>query len=271
MKCFFQNDKGFSLIEVMIALIITGVVTTSIMKLYITQHENYMTQDDITTIQQNARASIDELSRQIRMAGYDLPLGLQAIYASNTDPDTITILYHSAGCETSLTAPMANTLSPLVCNSDVSCFFDNQHVYIYDADSAEGEWFQLSTVDEGTFTLNHSTASLSRAYATNSIVIALTKVKFYVDNTTDVDHPKLMIQVQGQNPVIYADDIYDLQIEYGMKNGMIESVPSIPENVREVNITLASRSFKPVLDDSGVETYRERSFSTSVYLRNIGI
>ncbi len=64
-----KKDWGFSLVEVMIALLLSAVVTTAAFKAYVDQHKNYLIQDDITNIQQNARASLDELSRQIRMAG----------------------------------------------------------------------------------------------------------------------------------------------------------------------------------------------------------
>ena len=139
MKKNILNENGVSIIEMLIALLMVGVVTTSIFKLYITQHESYLVQDDITNIQQNARASIDELSRQIRMAGYDLPLGIQAIYAQNTNPDTITLVYHSSGCDTYLSSPMPQPSAELKCGSDVSCFYDGQWVFIYDADSAKGQ------------------------------------------------------------------------------------------------------------------------------------
>ena len=63
------SQKGTSFIEIMIALAIMGVITMSVFKTYIDQHKNYQTQDDITTIQQNVRASIDEISRSFRSSG----------------------------------------------------------------------------------------------------------------------------------------------------------------------------------------------------------
>lgn len=268
-----KSQRGTSFLEVMIALFIMGVITTAIFQLYITQHKNYMTQDDITNIQQNARASIDELSRHIRMAGYDLPLGLPAIVAADTDPDTITITYENGNCDTYLTAKMPEPSAELKCATDVSCFYDGQWVYIFDPNSGGGEWFEITHVQVAAKHLQHNTMSLSKAYDKDAIVMVLTQIKFFVDNTTDPNHPNLMIQLAGQPPQVYADNITDLQFQYRMKNGMILDVPTLVDDIREVLITVTGRSNTPDVELADVvgDGYRHRTFSTSVYLRNVGL
>jgi prepilin-type N-terminal cleavage/methylation domain-containing protein len=268
-----KSQRGTTFLEVMIALTIMGVVTTAIFKLYITQHKNYMTQDDITTIQQNVRASIDELSRHIRMAGYDLPLGLPSITAANTDPDTITITYLSNGCDTYLSAAMPQPSAELKCATDVSCFYDGQWVFIYDPDSAVGEWFVISHVQEAALHLQHNTMTLSRKYQANALILAMTQITFFVDNTTDPNHPNLMIQLMGQTPQVFAEDITDLQFQYSMKNGAVVDVPTVIDNIREISIFVTGRSHNPDLElaEELEDQYRRRAFSTSVYLRNVGI
>lgn len=268
-----RSQRGTTFLEVMIALAIMGLVTTAIFKLYITQHKNYMTQDDITTIQQNVRASIDELSRHIRMAGYDLPLGLPSITASNTNPDTITITYLFNGCDTYLASAMPQPSAELKCATDVSCFYDGQWVYIYDPDSAVGEWFEITQVQVAAKHLQHNTMTLSRKYQANALVLAMTQIKFFVDNATDPNHPNFMIQLMGQNPQVFAEDITDLQFQYHMKNGTIVDVPTVIDNIREVSIFVTGRSHNPDVElaEELVDQYRRRAFSTTVYLRNVGI
>ena len=113
--------------------------------------------------------------------------------------------------------------------------------------------------------------TLSRKYDANALLLALTRVKYYIDNTTDPDHPKLMVQPMGKDPMVYAENISDLQFNYVMKNGAIETEPVLTENIREVMIDVTAHSNQPERDDNGEEHFRNRSFSTSVYLRNIGI
>ncbi len=266
-----HSQRGVTFLEVIIALVLMGVITAGIFRLYITQHSNFVIQDDITDIQQNARASIDELSRNIRMAGYDLPLGLAAIEAYNADPDTIAVLYHHSGCDTYLSDPMPLPSAELKCGTDISCFYSGQVVFIYDPHLAAGEWFEISEVQAAAFHLQHRESQLSRTYDADALVLAMERLKYFVDNTTDPDHPKLMVQAQGRAPQVFAENISDLQFRYRMKNGVVVDEPTVPENVREVMIEVTGRSNVPQHYAEGRTSYRQRSFTTSVFLRNVGI
>jgi hypothetical protein len=79
-----------------------------------------------------------------------------------------------------------------------------------------------------------------------------------------------MVQLVGQPPQVYAEDITDLQFRYKLLSGVIDDEPVIVDNVCEVMIAVTGRSFNPDPDNSN-DPYRQRSFATSVYLRNVGI
>ncbi len=263
-----RSRRGASLLELLIALAMTGIITVAIFKTYATQHQNYLVQEDITDIQQNARASIEELARHIRMGGYDLPDGLSAITPSNTNPDTITITYRMNSCDTYLSAPMPQPSAELKCATDVSCFSDGDWVYIFEPDSGGGEWFEISHVQPAALHIQHNTMALSKKYGADAIVVSMQQVKFYVDTTTDADHPTLMIKLPGKSAQIFADNISDLQFDYRLKNDSVYAQPVVLDNIREVMISVTGRSniADPDNDDN---PYRERTFTTSVYLRNI--
>ncbi len=262
------SRRGFSLIEVMIALTLTGIIIVGIMKLYVVQHQNYIVQDDVSTIQQNARASIDELTRQIRMAGYDLPQGIDPVVASNTNPDTITITYCADGCDTYLASAMPQPSSELKCATDVSCFEDGQWVYIFHPDSGGGEWFEITAVQAAAKHLQHNTMVLSQKYDADAIIIALNQAKFFVDNTTDPSHPSLMVQMPGRTPQLYAENISDLQFRYRLTNGNIVDVPVLVDDVCEILISVTGRS-SHVDYENPENGYRIRTYRSSVNLRNI--
>ena len=268
------NQCGTTFLEVMVALAIMGVITAATFKLYISSHKNYMVQNEVANVQQSARASLDELTRQIRMAGYDLPLGLAAIQASNTDPDTITLCYRATNCDTYLASAMPQPSAELKCATDVSCFYDGQWVYIFEPDSGGGEWFEITEVQTVAKYLQHNTMNLSKSYSQNAIIMVINEVKFYIDETTDQNNPTLMIKLPGHNPLLYADNITDLQLKYRMNNGVLLNTILIPDDVREVQINLTGRSMNEDVDltDLGEgDGYRRRTFSTSVFLRNVGI
>lgn len=61
---------GFTLVEILIALLLGGAVMAAIMSSFHVQHRTYLAQDEVVIMQQNARLAMDMLARDIRMAGY---------------------------------------------------------------------------------------------------------------------------------------------------------------------------------------------------------
>jgi hypothetical protein len=269
-KHIWKNNQGVSLMETMVALFMTGVVAASLFGVYINQHKNWMIQEEITDKQQNARAAIDELTRQIRMAGYDIPMGLNAIEAFNTNPDTIIITYSEAGCAVPVEEDMIQPSDELHCNGhDISCFHDGQWVYIMDPDSGAGEFFEITQVETASSYIQHNTMALSTCYRAGSVIKSIQQIKYYID-WTDSTQPNMMMQLPGKEPQVYAENIEDLQFRFRMKNGMIVDVPSISNEVREVLIGLVGRTSKEDPDFPN-DPYRRTAFASSVNVRNLDI
>jgi type IV pilus assembly protein PilW len=65
------RENGFTLIELLIAMAITGIVTAAIYAAFHSQQKSYLVQEDVADIQQNLRAGMDLMAREIRMAGFD--------------------------------------------------------------------------------------------------------------------------------------------------------------------------------------------------------
>lgn len=263
-----KNNTGISLIEMLVGLFLASLVTVSVFEVYINQHKNWMIQEDVIEIQQNGRAAIDELSSQLRMAGHELPLGIEAIEAYDTNPDTIIINFSSSGCSAPIEHSMPLPSSELRCDGhDISCFSAGQFAYIFHPDSGGGEFFQISLVQTGSSHIQHNKWPLSKTYDKNAIIISLNRYKYYIDYSDSL-HPNLMLELPGQEPQVYAENIEDLQFRYTMKGGAIVNVPPAAADVREIHINLTSRSDKPDID-FGHNPYRRRTYATKVNLRNL--
>jgi prepilin-type N-terminal cleavage/methylation domain-containing protein len=65
------NAKGITLIELLIALVIFGMVVAGIYRLFIAQSKAYTVQDQIVDVQQNIRSAMEILLKDLRMAGCD--------------------------------------------------------------------------------------------------------------------------------------------------------------------------------------------------------
>ena len=67
-----SSDKGITLIELMVAMAVAGIVLMAIYSAYHTQSTIYKTQNVELNMQQNLRGALYLLEREIRMAGYDM-------------------------------------------------------------------------------------------------------------------------------------------------------------------------------------------------------
>ncbi|OGQ85857.1 MAG: hypothetical protein A2512_09865 [Deltaproteobacteria bacterium RIFOXYD12_FULL_56_24] len=66
-----KNKRGFTLVELMVVVAVSGLVVIAIMGAYKTQKRIMNVQDVVSDIQQNVRTSVFTLTQDIRMAGYD--------------------------------------------------------------------------------------------------------------------------------------------------------------------------------------------------------
>lgn len=68
-----KKDRGFTMIELMVAMSIASVVAMSGFALFSQSNWSYQVQENVGEAQQNARVAIDRISRDIRTAGFGLP------------------------------------------------------------------------------------------------------------------------------------------------------------------------------------------------------
>ena len=77
-----NREHGFTLTELLIAMAISGIVLGSLAGTFIILRKSFEVQEQITEMVQTARASIDMITREVRMAGYD-PTGEIAMQRSD--------------------------------------------------------------------------------------------------------------------------------------------------------------------------------------------
>ncbi len=66
-----MKNKGFSLIEVLIAMAIFGIMLTALTAFFISQNRQYVVQSEIIAMQDNARAAMDLVVRMLRNSDSD--------------------------------------------------------------------------------------------------------------------------------------------------------------------------------------------------------
>jgi len=69
-QTFWKKTAGVTLIELLLALVISTILTAAIYRSFIGQHRMYYVQQEVADMQQNARVAVNRMLREIRMAGF---------------------------------------------------------------------------------------------------------------------------------------------------------------------------------------------------------
>lgn len=67
-----RNSGGFTITELLISLFITGLLATAGFQFYIQMHNSTLSQEQVSEMQQSSRASMQEMAKVLRMAGWKL-------------------------------------------------------------------------------------------------------------------------------------------------------------------------------------------------------
>jgi len=65
------NQRGVTLIELLVALVITSFLMAGVYQVVVRQGRVYSAQEQVVDVQQSVRVAMDHMVRDIRMAGYD--------------------------------------------------------------------------------------------------------------------------------------------------------------------------------------------------------
>jgi prepilin-type N-terminal cleavage/methylation domain-containing protein len=85
------SDKGFTLVELLIAMAIVGIVLTGMYELFVTSNRIYLAQNAIVEMQADSRAAMDFMVRELRLTCNKLPPACTppTIFTTTATNDTI--------------------------------------------------------------------------------------------------------------------------------------------------------------------------------------
>jgi type IV pilus assembly protein PilW len=313
-------EAGFTLVEVMTAMVILGIVATAAYATFQFQHASFTVQNRVAEAQQNLRSTLEIMSRDIRMAGYGIPQAVNVppgllpgadntirnIRTLNrtTGPDEIYILYmydmDSSLPPTDAPGGMGIYANSLTVSS-VSGFWKGDLILV--SDGANADMFEV-TQPPSAPTLNFDVGGSANLY--NSLgshtpfpgygagVTTVSKARFvrYFIDTTDPDHPTLMLDMMTGAAQPLADDIEDMQVQYGLDTDgdlVVDNVVNSPTagqipQIKDVRLFLSARTrmqergwqdARPALADRAAgptDSYRRRAIENGIVidLRNSG-
>jgi prepilin-type N-terminal cleavage/methylation domain-containing protein len=288
------HKQGFTLIELMIGVGISGVLLAAVYGIFISQHRSWVNQNQISDTQQNARIAMEFLSRDIRLAGFGMPetavngFSDAITPANNVTNGTDEITFTSAYRQISTLAAAAareDTSVTLQNSTDADKFDTGAKRYVYLDGISERDNYEITNIAGAQLTV---TPSLRRDYNANAPVFLVKAVTYQVD-FTDPDHSLLVRDENtGLGAQLIAMDIEDLQFAYQDVDGNWYNSPPVLEDILAVRITLIARTsregrewdradigVRPAIEDHPVaaarDGYRRRCLATVVEVRNMGL
>jgi hypothetical protein len=86
-----MGQRGVSIIELSLAVTLTILIGAALVEFYLSQHNQLLLQEESSDMQQNVRIATDEITKNIRKAGY----GLTGHPVISVGADTLTVYFLS--------------------------------------------------------------------------------------------------------------------------------------------------------------------------------
>jgi len=297
-----RYSQGFSLAELMVAVVILAVVMTGAMVMFTTQHRTYMGQERVLGAQLDARLVTEMILADIRLGGFLVPqnVGIGGIDGGASAPDVICASdpsvideaeidqangrFPGASLQATLGAAK-ETVSLVVASMDIdnsgdADFAEDSGILI--SDGADTHCARIETINAATGTVTFTPKTPGGFSAGTGAARAVPAVIYELNGTT-----------LRRNSVLLSQQIENLQAEYAIDlddNGTIDGgefpvhdmTASDPDLIRGVRVSVIARtpSEDPDFRSSGMpvagnhdpgapDGFKRRRYSTNVIARNL--
>lgn len=273
----FANSGGFSLVELLIVVMMMGIVTMGIYSLYESTQRTATTQDEVVELQQNLRVAMDQIARDIRMAGFMIDgAPLSAASANAVTLRTATPSGKMARVVANFTSSTSADVDVTVANSDMVDLFES---------GASGDWVRIIRPPDLTEPLVDSFQVASK----NRTTRRLTLTNFSAAGT-DYQQGDIIVRIKTSGTTLprtisYALDGTDLErtaddgdeklaskitglaFSYLLDSGPETSTPANLAEIKAVRVTLTAQA---VTQDaaSGAPVTKTRTLTSIIALRN---
>jgi prepilin-type N-terminal cleavage/methylation domain-containing protein len=292
-----KQAKGVTLIELLIALAISGILMGALYQAYIGQQKTYTVQEQVVDMQQNTRVAIGRMMREIRMAGFgnvSYVLGLTGgvntfTQAITPNINAITLVGGFTQVST-LTADAAKGQSQVTLASAADA---NQF------DTVKKRFISIGGTESNTVSsINGAVLALvnplqrphNRTDALgNALSIPIFKIQAITYSVVQCGGKWLLLRddnTEGGLPCtdpngdtrILADNIENLQFKY-YDSSDAEILPPIadPTKIAKITLTVTARTkdsdpeLKGGVGEEAGGRYRRRVIYSNIQLRNMGL
>jgi len=246
-----SDEQGTSLIELMVSSLIFLLVAAGGMRFLILQHQWAVRQEGIAETQQQVRAAVDFMGREIGLLGFGLPEGQTKILKASDQEVEFFANLHASAARLTETAQEGQTQLSIEYENSADQFKRGRSVSICSLDYCERHVLAQDGGTDRLQLMDGATTDLPL----NSTVQVINLVR-YALKPADASLFRLIRTVDGgANPV--AEGLADLELVYLDQRGKVATDMA---NIRRIEIHLSARM-------AGTPD-KTRSLKTEVYLRN---
>lgn len=254
-------NKGYTLIELLIAMAMSLFTTLVITKFFVTEHDIYMAQEAGAEMHQTLRGAMEMLSGELILAGYGLPAGMKGITRFNRDEiEFRTNLRNVTSFLTSATSPSQTIL---YVREGTGRSFEKGDVIVLCKDISSGECEEHILLEDGSSDSIVITTGLGSEFQAGSRIDLL--------NTISYRHNKSKKELQRKIDRGYWEPVAEHVVEEGFSltyRDRNNNTPVDSSGIRNIDITLTVESFRRDIHFPDHNGFRRKSATTTITLRN---
>jgi len=271
-----MNKRGVTLIELLIALVISAILVAGIYRIFISTQRSYTVQDQVVEMQQNVRAAINKMMREIRMVNFGRIVSLNGgTFVSNilpmniggqvfpdvltTNPNDITVI---GGFE----QIRRDNGDPIVIESASG----NQITLNFATDKFDGANNQFLSIggEESFVVVSRSVRTLTLDRVPNNpvghFIFKIRAVTYRLNGL------QLRRDINVGPPQRLADNIDGLQFQYFNADGGQILTQNSANSVASIQVTITARTKDPDPTYGSDGGFRRRQIVSTIQLRNMG-
>lgn len=304
-----RENSGFTIIELLVAIALGLVILAGLFRTFKVQHDTFVVQDQVAVMQQNLRAAMYLITRDLQMAGWytnfdrnnrtidlgDLPAktGRPLLFSANNGEggninvgtDALVIIkaaQDSGGTITGTDAAGGTSIDAGIRTLGGLSSPSNKYGLLVKNDLRTADFFELNAANAPSWSLADNYLSGDTVFRTDIIV-------YKIRNDATSGRPTLYRDNLG-NAIVnqaVAENIENMQVRYQFTNGTWQNALAVgtpSQMVRAVEVTLVARTAFPQRGFRDRETYtfadvsytpndnfRRKVLSTTVKTRNVGL
>ena len=250
LKKRIYKQRGFTLVELMVVMVIFFFIIAAVLKAYTTQHRASVIQAQVSDAQQNVRVAMDFLSKEIRMAGFGKPTGAVNGFSDAISPainndatngnnvlngtDQITIVTGYRQIST-LSSAATQGATTVILNGNGDTFDTGTKKYVCIDATSQNDNYVVSGAASSSLTIS---PALTRDYKQGAGVFLVKAITYSVNDARVLTRN----ENTGGGSQTIATNIEDLQCAYQLADGTWSNAPAIPGDIRAVRINVLART-----------------------------